>query len=112
MSFFAGFSFFPTPILLNETWKFCENLYFWENYRFEELLPMSKITQPYIPFVHCYISCSLTKQYNSIASRVVTTVQKKDHALATVIAGFRISFEDRAGRPPTSDFKAFCLTIN
>jgi len=37
---------------------------------------------------------------------------EKDHALARAIVGFIISFEDGAGRLPTSDFKAVGLTIN
>jgi hypothetical protein len=37
---------------------------------------------------------------------------EKDHALARAIVGFMISFEDGAGRMPTSEFKAVGLTIN
>jgi len=37
---------------------------------------------------------------------------EKDNALARAIVGFMISFEEGAGRLPTSDFKAVGLMIN
>jgi hypothetical protein len=36
---------------------------------------------------------------------------KNDHAFLTAIVGFVVSFEERGGRLPTSDFKAVGLTI-